>query len=41
MDSAEDVVDSTMCGLDIDPLSGRGHYFHVLDIVALPGRRRQ
>jgi len=31
----EDVVDSTMCGLDVDPLSGRGHYFHVLEETAI------
>jgi len=36
MDSTEDIVDSTMCGCDIDPLSGRGHYFQLVVMVALP-----
>lgn len=36
MESAEDIVDSTMCGCDIDPLSGRGHYVQLVVMVGLP-----
>ena len=37
METAEDaVVDSTMCGCEIDPLSGRSHYFQLMFMVGLP-----
>jgi len=37
METAEDaVVESTMCGCEIDPLSGRSQYFQLMFMVGLP-----